>query len=717
MSVMQARYQAVTDFMQEVRSIAGDGQVTPEEMDGMGAALLRLAKRSDLFPEDQFAVVPERLASDFRLAEDADHRFALYASASRPNRATPPHNHDTWAIIASVRGRMRNSIFQRVDNRQSETDGKLELLREVDVEGDEIVCFAADDFHAIEVEGDRQTLHLHLYGSALDHQPNRIRFSNRSGGAYSIYDAPPHISTPMVSASTLRDMIADGGELAILDVREIIEFSEQGHLLHASCLPEGQIEMRAATLVPRRDTRVVVVDATGGPAATRGARRLFDLGWKNIAILQGGVEGWRTAGFEVFQGVGVASKAFGEVVELACATPHISAAELGRRVEAKDDLVIVDCRPYEEFNDHTIPGAVNCPGVELLHGVRTLAPSPETLVVVTCAGRTRGILGAQSLVDAGMPNRVVALENGTSGWQLAGLVPARGATASVGAPSPETNAWVREAAKRLGGLYGVAFIDRARLDVFRRESDRTLYCFDVRDPEEYHRSHPKWFRSAPGGQLLQATDALMATRNARIVLADDDGARATLTAAWLIQMGFREVYVLTGALSGPLETGEERPRLADLPPNVNFLSADELAASLDENGVMLLDLGSSRNYLHGHIPGAEWTLRSRLRELLPPPKPVVLTSEDGILAAFAAADLCDAGLPARALEGGTAAWAKAGRPIAAGPTAMLHPPIDVWISPNKQADPLEAMQAYIDWELELPDQIRRDATAGFRVDR
>ena len=715
MSIMQARYDVISEFMDDVRQIAGDGQVGPAQLEELGKALLGLAKRTELFPEDEFEVVSSRLATDFRLAENPDHSFALYASASVPNRATPPHNHDTWAIIASVRGRMRNSIFQRVDNRQSSIDGKLELLREVDVEGDKVVCFGPDDFHAIEVSGDRQTLHLHLYGSALDHQPNRIRFSERTGGEYAIYEAPPHIATPMVSAKTLRAMIDDGQELAILDVREIIEFSEEGHLLHASCLPEGQIEMRAASLVPRRNVRVVVVDATGGPSSTRSARKLFDLGWKNISILQGGVEAWRAEGLEVFTGVGVASKAFGEVVEQICRTPHITAEELHRRVEAKDDLVIVDCRPYAEYHDHTIPGAINIPGVEMLQGIGTLAPSPDTLVVVTCAGRTRGILGAQSLINVGIPNKVVALENGTSGWQLSGLTPQRNATVTVGAPSPGASARALDATARMAERFGVVSIDQQKLAEFRRDADRTLYCFDVRDRAEYRRGHPIGFRSVSGGELLQGTDACMGTRNARIVLADDDGARATLTASWLLQMGFAEVYVLADSLSGTLETGDEELPVADLPQDVDSMWADELANELADGNVLLIDVGTSQQYERGHIPGAEWALRSRLSDLLPLEKPAVVTSDDGRLAAFAAADLCDAGCPAAYLAGGTAGWAEAGKPIIKGATRMRHPRVDIWISPGKQEDALEAMQAYIDWELELPEQIRRDSTANFQV--
>ena len=59
-----------------------------------------------------------------------------------------------------------------------------------------------------------------------------------------------------------------------------------------------------------------------------------------------------------------------------------------------------------------------------------MAPKPETLVVVNCAGRTRSIIGAQSLINAGVPNKVVALRNGTMGWNLAGFKPDSGRVAA-----------------------------------------------------------------------------------------------------------------------------------------------------------------------------------------------------------------------------------------------------------------------------------------------
>ena len=95
----------------------------------------------------------------------------------------------------------------------------------------------------------------------------------------------------------------------------------------------------------------------------------------------------------------------------------------------------------DEFNRMSIPGGINCPGAELTHRIAALAPDPATTVVVNCAGRTRSILGAQSLRHAGVPNPVVALRNGTMGWHLAGFELEHGQDRAAQRCRPKTPPW------------------------------------------------------------------------------------------------------------------------------------------------------------------------------------------------------------------------------------------------------------------------------------
>jgi rhodanese-related sulfurtransferase len=519
-------------------------------------------------------------------------------------------------------------------------------------------------------------------------------------------------------ARELKVMLRDGDELALIDVREEGEFG-RGHLLFACNLPLSRLELRIDALVPRRSTRVVLCDAGDG-LAQRAAQRLTELGYGNIAILAGGVAAWTAAGYELFSGVNVPSKAFGEFIEHHDDTPRLTAKEVKAAIDSGTDMVILDSRPMSEYRVMNIPTGIDCPGAELVYRVHDVAPRPETLIVVNCAGRTRSIIGAQSLINAGIPNKVVALKDGTMGWHLAGLALEKGQVKHAPDPSPAGRAKAQEAAARVVRRFCVKRIGRADLARFAAERDsRSLYVLDVRTPEEYAAGHLPGARSAPGGQLVQATDTYVGTRNARIVLVDDDGVRATMTASWLIQMGMPEIYVLADGLDGTLATGADLPTVLGGAPVGAAISPAELSEALREGQAIVVDLDSSLNYRAGHIPGAWFAIRSRFGAAsakLPPASLYVVTSPDGVLAALAAPELAAAtGVPVKVLHGGTAAWRAAGLPIASGEEHMADPPDDVFHRPYDRTKGIEqAMRDYLSWEVDLVRQIERDGDAAFR---
>ncbi len=131
---------------------------------------------------------------------------------------------------------------------------------------------------------------------------------------------------------------------------------------------------------------------------------------------------------EVFRDVNVPSKAFGELVEAIRHTPSLSANEVKALIEAEPDLVVLDARRFEEYRTMSIPRGVSVPGGELAFRAREITASPDTTIIVNCAGRTRSIIGTQSLINAGLPNKIFALRNGTIGWTLAGHSVERGRT-------------------------------------------------------------------------------------------------------------------------------------------------------------------------------------------------------------------------------------------------------------------------------------------------
>ena len=461
-----------------------------------------------------------------------------------------------------------------------------------------------------------------------------------------------------VDARALKGMLADGRELALIDVREELVFS-QNHLLFARSVPLSRLELRFARLVPRRSTRIVLCDDADG-MAERAAGILARAGYTDVAVLDGGVAAWAAAGFELFSGVNVPSKAFGEFVEHASATPSIAADELDRLIRAGTDMVVLDSRPFDEYQRVSIPTAVNVPGAELALRIHDLAPSPQTLVVVNCAGRTRSIIGAQSLINAGVPNKVVALRNGTMGWTLAGLACESGKARRGPGVSSGGLAWAKSAAERVADRFGITRIDRGTLERWRADGERTVYLLDVRDPDEYEAGHMAGAVSAPGGQLVQATDQYVGTLGARIVLVDDAEVRAVMTASWLRQMGWSEVAVLVEAGG---ETGRPAaPVLGSAPAPELRIDGNGLAALIARDQATIVDLSLSRDYLRAHIPGAWFAIRSRLAHAfakIPLRGTLVLTSEDGVLAGLAASEAqALVATPVRALDGGNAALAR-----------------------------------------------------------
>jgi len=368
----------------------------------------------------------------------------------------------------------------------------------------------------------------------------------------------------------------------------------------------------------------------------------------------------------------------------------------------------------------SIPGGIDCPGAELVYRVGMMAPDPKTTVIVNCAGRTRSIIGAQSLINAGIANKVMALKDGTMGWQLAGLKCAHGERRHAPDPEGDALAAAAQSAENVAAKYGVSDITSQELAGWQAAPDRTTFLLDVRTEQEFRDGHWPGARHAPGGQLVQATDEYVGVRNARIVLADNpDRVRATMTASWLVQLGYREVRVLGERPEHP-ETGADNVQ----PPlfrEFETITAEALR-ELSESGdtAVVVDLASSAQYKAQHIEGASWGVRARLAECVSEygdDRTVVLTSPDGRLAHFAADDLAGQRpqLKILVLEGGTKSWIAKQFSTSSGMSNALTDVDDTWPKPYDQPERLrEAMEEYLTWEVGLVEQVERDGLVEFR---
>ena len=328
------------------------------------------------------------------------------------------------------------------------------------------------------------------------------------------------MNIPAITPSTIRNMLLLREEIALLDLRHEAAYAT-GHPLFAANMAAGRITLEAEVRLPRKDVPIVVYDAGEGLVA-EAADRLAALGYADIRQLEGGLEGWQRAGFEIFIDVNSYAKAFGELVEARRHTPSLSAEEVAALIASDADVRVLDVRRPDEYATMNIPGSVSVPGAELVLRADHVAPNAETTIVVNCAGRTRSIIGTQSLINAGVANKVAALRNGTIGWTLANQALEHGADRHGGVgPFEGANERARDVAYRAG----VRHLNPREAAALQGDTKRTLYRFDVRTVEEYAVGHISGFRHYPGGQLVQEIDMAAPVRGARILLADTGRAR------------------------------------------------------------------------------------------------------------------------------------------------------------------------------------------------
>ncbi|QNB06697.1 sulfurtransferase [Herbaspirillum frisingense] len=534
----------------------------------------------------------------------------------------------------------------------------------------------------------------------------------------------PTPSAIAVAPSTLSTWLRDGAEIALIDIGEAGQFGED-HLLLAVNLPWSRFELDLPRRVPRLDTRMVLVSGDG-KLAQAAASAALALGYRAVHWLDGGTAAWRAQGRKTFQGVNVPSKAFSEFVEQVYHTPDIEARDLLARQEAGEDLVLLDSRTLEEHRRFHVPGAISCPGSEIVTRFADLVPSPDSLVVVTCAGRTRGIIGAQSLIDAGVPNRVLALAGGTQGWRLAGLELERQPGEESKPASAHAQAIARQRATVLENKDALTRIDLATLRQWQADEGRTIFLFDIRTRAEYDDGHWPGATWVQGVQLVQCLDEWVAVRNAHVVLVDTDGSRAALTAHWLQRLGVQV------ALFAPPEEREQilpDARAVALPARrweqIAALSPETTRQWL-QGGALVLDAGSSERYGLAHPQGALWVNRSALSaELLATVaaarQVVVLADHDGVARLLAlsllqqlAAD--HAHLQIAILPGGLEAWQAAGLPLAEQPELPSRAQrIDYlfWLH-DRHAGNAQASAAYLQWEADLPALVGDAVEAGYR---
>ena len=689
-----------------------------------GTVLLEQLVQQDDWLADEFAQAHAEHYQQFLLYADPDDRFSVVSFVWGPGQATPIHDHTVWGLIGVLRGAELCQSFAKNEQGQWAASGEQHRLEMGKVEA---VSPTLGDVHRVfNAYADQVSISIHVYGANIGKVRRHVFAPDGTVkdfiSGYSNALAETQTEFPHTTFLQIRQALLQREEIAILDVREEDPFA-QSHPLFAANLPLGRIEADAWVRIPRLSTRIVVYD-NGEGLALPAACTLQRMGYAQVQLLAGGLKGWQDGGGELFRDVNVPSKSFGELVESKRHTPSLSAQEVKALIDNKADVVVLDARRFDEYQTMSIPSGVSVPGAELVLRARTLAPSATTRIIVNCAGRTRSIIGTQSLINSGIPNPVSALRNGTIGWTLAGQELIKGADKRFPEISEAERQRAANSALAVAYRAGVKRIGLDELQAWQQDDTRTTYFFDVRTPQEYAAGHISGARNAPGGQLVQETDHQAPVRGARIVLCDTDGVRANMSASWLAQMGW-EVYVLKDIAAEQFNT-TQAPESA-LPQTVGKLQSTQ-AAQLknwlnDRNShTVVLDFSTSAQFVKAHIQNAWWVLRSQLKASLDKAHKghrYVLTCQDGSVSRFAVADvqaLVKQGVSVLWLEGGNEAWLKAGNKLHSGDSQLAAERIDRYRRPYEGTDnPVAAMQGYLDWEFGLVEQLARDGTHHFRV--
>ena len=511
-----------------------------------------------------------------------------------------------------------------------------------------------------------------------------------------------------ITAEDVKTALSDGDEIAVFDVREHGQYGE-GHLFFAVPLPYSRFESGLPNLAPSKSTRIVLCD-DGDGISDKAAARAEAIGYTNVHVLDGGAPAWAEAGYTLYKGVNVPSKTFGELLEEVRHTPRLTATEVNEIQKSGSNHIILDGRTPGEFARFAIPGGISCPNGELALRVGAIVPDKETTIIVNCAGRTRSILGAQTLIDFGVENPVYALENGTQGWFLAGLDLENGADRRADDTKPDDPSERAAHARKLAESAGVTFVDTATVSDWLADNSRTTYLLDVRRAEEFEADGIPGSSHSPGGQLVQATDHWIGVRNAHVVLLDSDGVRAPMAARWLCHMGHQ-----ASVLEGGVMAAKSLDHPARSTTNVEELPTVK-ADDLDDAETLLLDLRASQAYRDGHLKGALWSIRPRVNAINVSGRNVVIAA-DAETAALAAKDLREAGATAVSrLDGGPDEWRAAGLAVVSSPDT---PPdaerIDhLFFTAERHNGNEAASRQYLEWEIGLVGQLDEQERGVFR---
>ena len=426
-----------------------------------------------------------------------------------------------------------------------------------------------------------------------------------------------------ITPETVRSWISDKEEVAFIDVREIGQHTN-GHPFFSISIPYSLFEFNIKILVPNKQTRVILIDNNNG-ISDLVYNIAHQMGYSNISIIEGGVEEWVSAGYKLFDGINVPSKSFGELIEKYFHTPSITAKELAQKQKNNENYIVIDGRPFLEYNKMSIPKSICCPNAELFYRVSSYIKDINTEIIINCAGRTRSIIGAQTLIDFGIKNKVKALENGTQGWFLSELSLEHNKNKYLEVlPNDLEIQQLQNKVLKLTNDLNIDLINLKKAQELIIDKKKSTFIFDVTTSKTISIT-PGTIMNVPGGQLIQATDKYIGVWKATVILVDDgDLIRAGTTSFWLKKMGY-EVYILKEGLlkAQTLKfTKEIDHKLIDL----DFINLEDLVKIKKQ---ILYDIRSSKDFCKMRIKNSIWLNRAHLyRKKIKTDDPIIIITDN-----------------------------------------------------------------------------------------
>ena len=412
--------------------------------------------------------------------------------------------------------------------------------------------------------------------------------------------------TLKVNAETLKSWLSDKNEIAFIDVREIGQHTK-GHPFFSISIPYSLFELNLEILIPNKKTKVILLDQNDG-ISILAYKAATLIGYSNLFILEEGVNGWINAGYKLFDGINVPSKSFGELIEQYFHTPSITAKELNKKQKNNENCIVIDGRPFDEYQKMSIPNSICCPNGELAYRVSSHVKDINTEIIINCAGRTRSIIGAQTLIDLGISNKVKALENGTQGWFLSDLCLDHNKNDFLDVRPDDTE--LKKIQNKIFKLlikHSINLIDFSKAQDLILDKNKSTFIFNVTNSNKNMNS----IRHVPGGQLVQATDKYIGVWKATVILVDDgDLIRAGTTAIWLKKMGY-QVHVLKKEIID-INTLKFKNKFLLKEKKLNIFEIEKFN---NFKNTILYDIRSSENFMKIRIKNSIWLNRANLRKV------------------------------------------------------------------------------------------------------